>query len=331
MPFRGRKRKRTFRRRRRTFKRRRKGAGGSSKYRRSRDAIMYAAPTRKGVLTGAFPSTYFCKLPFEEIDTQTVAANFNIIEYQPSGLNNCSSSGTFGYEWAGKLVGIYKRWVCLGFKYEVEVYNFVDTSGIGVYVLPWGDDDPPTTQAGITFQKGVVSRFVGPAINGGRASMTRITGYISQKKIMGANVSSVQAYWGLGSGNQSTNFVTKLFVVMENPAAPITPTLNFQVRVKFTGYFKFFTLIRQSDGPSLQRSIEGVPFAGHKKGVEFHQPCYNGKLCGVNPWQEEMEEKVEGQIYDEIMEDLAEEKEEAPTKKRACVHKCYGPDGSLNL
>jgi len=295
MPFR-RKRKRTFRRRRRTFKRRRKGAGGSSRYRRSRDAIMYAAPTRKGTLTGAFPSTYFCKLPFEEIDTQTVAANFNIIEYQPSGLNNCSSSGTIGYEWSSKLTGIYKRWVCLGFKYEVEVYNFVDTSGIGVYVLPWGDDDPPTTQAGITFQKGVVSRFVGPAINGGRASMTRITGYISQKKIMGANVSSVQAYWGLGSGNQSTNFVTKLFVVMENPAAPMTPTLNFQVRVKFTGYFKFFTLIRQSDGPSLQ-SIEGVPFAGHKKGLKFHQPCYNGKLCGVDPHMD-----------DEKMVDVEEEK-----------------------
>ncbi len=328
MPFR-RKRKRSFRRRRRsTFKRRRKGAGGSSKYRRSRDAVMYAAPTRKGVLTGAFPSTYFCKLPFEEIGTVTEAANFDIKEFQPSGLNNVSASGTVGYEWASTLTGIYKRWVCLGFKYEIEVYNFIDSSGIAIYVLPWGDDDPPTTQAGITFQKGVVSRFVGPAVNGGRASMTRITGYVSQKKIMGVDVVNVQAYWGLGSGNQSSNFVTKLFIAAENPAAPITPILNFQTRTKITGYFKFFTLIRQADGPTL-RSIEGVPFAGAKKGVPFVQPCYNGKLCGVDPWLDE--EKVEGQTYDEIMEDLAEEKEEAPTKKRACVHKCYGPDGSLNL
>jgi len=294
MPYkRKRKGKRSFKRKRRSRKGKRSGA--MARYNRKQDWLFYKAPTPGGGYPSPFPAAYFCKIPvFFDFTQAAGGANFIIHEFGPNTLTDVNSG--VGYEWAVRMMNLYNRYVCLAYKWKMTFFNRSEpasgeSSAFSLYCLPWSENEDPTSEATIAFQKGVRHRIAAPAVISGSAAKTVMSGYVNLSQLTGVkDLGGEAAYWGTVSAPPT--FQPKFYWACKN--FDNVAESNFQVRIEFIGYFKFFASNQQGAGPSLA-SMPGVPFANMGDGKVDYHPCggkRNQRYSVLKKGKEEMDKDI---------------------------------------
>jgi len=270
------------------------GNNGHSRYNRKLDALTYRAPAPQGRMTAAFPQQYFNIVQWNDVVSNTAAANFVINELAPMDVN--AVFGSENYEWTDKCFAIWTRAVVLGYAWEVRFTNLNTATSLDIYCLPWPENEDPTNELTIAFQKGVQTRFVGPAVPGGR-STTVMKGYVNTSSLTGVKLVNEEAYWCREDGNPPTINPKFYFATQDNSS---TAANNYQVHLNLKAYVKWFGFKLQPAGPTLT-NLAGIPFASHRTG----RPPVSAQYikCGGDIVEDEAMDDVVGLDVD-LKEDL---------------------------
>jgi len=180
----------------------------------------------------AFPTTYFCKMPFYQTSISSTSLSFSLRSYNINDIFSVQSGADVLY--ASNLNILYTNYVVLGFKWRIQFVNLIPDQAVTHLILPWGSQgQDPSSLANMEYQPGCMTSMVSSNESGGNL-LTR-SGYVRVSSIVGVDVSKEKDYWGEGSTSPAQ--LVKFYWAVFNSFGT---TEDWNTRMHFQFYVKWF-------------------------------------------------------------------------------------------
>ncbi len=241
MPFRGRKRKRSFKKRsfRKKFRGRRKRSS-----RPYGGVLKYSSKFAGGNLATQvpFPQVYITKLPYYKTANTIAGAAFTLTTFNVNALFDIDTlGGDVGF--ASAMSNLYRSYVVLGVAWTVTCVNLETDTSLNFGVVMWPSNQAPTDFQGLQFRPGCKTIMVDP-IGSGKTQRT-LRGYCDLRKLWGTKIGTEEEFWGTGTTDPTR--LLRMYIGLSDNTGN---TKNVQLRVHFQLYTKWFN-----------RNLEGAPAA----------------------------------------------------------------------
>ncbi len=185
----------------------------------------------------AFPSEYWCQLPFIVTKGITLASGgFTQDDYFINNLNDPGGDvSALKAKYFVTLTTIYKYYVVRACKWKLTCLSQSAATAIDVVALVTSDDTDPTLIGNMSTMLGAKTRIMGPIGSGSQKIIIR--GYTNMSQVFGFDVSKELTCWGQGSTADPTRIV-RMYVGVNSLDGTSGASVQYRLEMKF--YAKFF-------------------------------------------------------------------------------------------